>query len=84
MDLLRNRVFFRPNFGTKGMNPAHHGRARSQALSCQHSGVITVRYHMLRAAYEIPLCVSYLFLVVQSFRALLNDMREVLAQTPEA
>ncbi|HEY2820177.1 MAG TPA: hypothetical protein VGJ06_03965 [Candidatus Acidoferrum sp.] len=37
--------------------------------------------HVLRAAYEVPLCVSYLFLVVQSFRAMLNDMREQYAQT---
>ena len=45
----------------------------------------TVHYHVLRAAYEIPLCVSYLFLVVQSLRAQLNDMREHYAQTsPEA
>jgi hypothetical protein len=84
MDFLRIRVFFRPNFGTNRMNPAHHGRARGQASSCKHSGVITVQYHVLRAAYEIPLCVSYLFLVVQSFRALLNDMREQYAQSPEA
>jgi len=39
-----------------------------------------VRYQVLRAACEIPLCVSYLFLVVQSLRALLNDMREHYAQ----
>ena len=36
---------------------------------------------LLKATYEIPLCVSYLFLVVQSFRAMLNDMREHYAQT---
>lgn len=36
---------------------------------------------MLKAAYEVPLCVSYLFLVVQSFRALLNDVREHYAAT---
>ena len=35
-----------------------------------------MRFQMLRAAYEIPLCVSYLFLVVQSLRAMVNDMRE--------
>jgi hypothetical protein len=40
-----------------------------------------MQYHVLRAAYEVPLCVSYLFLVVQSFRALLNDMREHYAQS---
>jgi hypothetical protein len=40
-----------------------------------------VHHDVLRAAYEIPLCVSYLFLVVQSLRALLNDMREFYAQT---
>lgn len=40
-----------------------------------------MNHHVLRAAYEIPLCVSYLFLVVQSFRALLNDMREQYAQS---
>jgi hypothetical protein len=45
-----------------------------------HDGVINVHYDVLRAAYEIPLCVSYLFLVVQSLRALLNDMREYYAQ----
>jgi hypothetical protein len=43
-----------------------------------------VNYQTFRVAIEIPLCVSYLFLVVQSFRALLNDMREHYAQTPEA
>ena len=37
--------------------------------------------HVLKAAYEIPLCVSYLFLVVQSFRAMLSDMREHYAQS---
>ena len=40
-----------------------------------------MHHDVLRAAYEIPLCVSYLFLVVQSLRALLNDMREFYAQT---
>ena len=40
-----------------------------------------MHHDVLRAAYEIPLCVSYLFLVVQSLRALLNDMREYYAQT---
>jgi hypothetical protein len=34
-----------------------------------------VRFHVLRAAYEIPLCVSYLFLVVRSLQATLNEMR---------
>jgi hypothetical protein len=38
-----------------------------------------VQDHVLRAAYEVPLCISYLFLVVQSFRAMLNDMRERFA-----
>ena len=46
-----------------------------------HHGVKYVSFPMLRAAYEVPLCVSYLFLVVQSFRALLNDMREHYATT---
>jgi hypothetical protein len=63
------------------MNPGHHGRARSLGSSCHHNGVITVHHDVLRAAYEIPLCVSYLFLVVQSLRAQLNDMREQSAQT---
>jgi hypothetical protein len=40
-----------------------------------------VHHDVLRTAYEIPLCVSYLFLVVQSLRALLSDMREFYAQT---
>jgi hypothetical protein len=40
-----------------------------------------VRFHLLRAAFEIPLCVSYIFLVVQSLRATLNDMLEQDAQT---
>jgi hypothetical protein len=40
-----------------------------------------LNHHGLRAAYEVPLCVSYLFLVVQSFRALLNDMREHYTQS---
>jgi len=40
-----------------------------------------VRFQLLRAAIEIPLCVSYLFLVVQSFRALLNDLSEHYAQS---
>ena len=35
-----------------------------------------MRFYVLRAVYEIPLCVSYLFLVVQSLRATLNEMRE--------
>ncbi len=39
-----------------------------------------MHHDVLRAAYEIPLCVSYLFLVTQSLRALLNDMREFYAQ----
>ncbi len=34
-----------------------------------------MRLSLLRAAYEIPLCVSYLFLVVRSLQATLNDMR---------
>jgi hypothetical protein len=63
------------------MNPAHHGRARTWDSYCHSNGVINVNHHVLRAAYEIPLCVSYLFLVVQSFRALLNDMREQYAQS---
>ena len=41
----------------------------------------TCVFNLLRAAFEIPLCVSYLFLVVQSLRATLNDMREHKAQT---
>lgn len=69
-----------PNFGTTRMNPAHHGRARTRDSYCHHNGVITVHHDVLRAAYEIPLCVSYLFLVTQSLRALLNDMREHYAQ----
>ncbi len=69
-----------PNFGTTRMNLAHHGRARDLGSSCHHNGVITVHHDVLRAAYEIPLCVSYLFLVTQSLRALLNDMREFYAQ----
>ena len=40
-----------------------------------------VRFHLLRAAFEIPLCVSYIFLVVQSLRATLNDVLEHDAQT---
>ena len=40
-----------------------------------------MHHDVLRAAYEIPLCVSYLFLVVQSLRAQLNEMREQIAQT---
>jgi len=63
------------------MNPAHHGRARIGVSYCHRCGVINVNHHVLRAAYEIPLCVSYLFLVVQSVRALLNDMREQYAQS---
>jgi hypothetical protein len=74
---LRGFVYaLEPNFGTNRMNPAHHGRAQMQHLTCHPNGVINVHHHVLRAAYEIPLCVSYLFLVVQSLRALLNDMRE--------
>ena len=37
--------------------------------------------YVLRAAYEVPLCVSYLFLVVQSFRAMLSDMLAHHAQS---
>jgi hypothetical protein len=40
-----------------------------------------VTQNVLRAAYELPLCVSYLFLVVQSLRLLLNDMREQYAES---
>ncbi len=48
------------------------------------TGVISVHNHVLKAACEIPLCVSYLFLVVQSFRVLLNGLREQIAQSPRA
>jgi hypothetical protein len=34
-----------------------------------------MRLSMLRAAYEIPLCVSYLFLVMKSLQATLSEMR---------
>lgn len=34
-----------------------------------------VRIHVLKAILEIPLCVSYLFLVVRSLQATLNDVR---------
>ena len=37
-----------------------------------------MRLNLLRAALEVPLCVSYIFLVVQSLRATLNDMLERL------
>ena len=70
-----------PNLGTSGLNPAHHGRARGRALSFHSDGVINVHYPVLKAAYEIPLCVSYLFLVVQSLRALVNDLREQQTQS---
>ena len=39
-----------------------------------------MHHDVLRAVYEIPLCFSYLFLVAQSLRALLNDMREHYTQ----
>ena len=31
---------------------------------------------MLRAAYEIPICVSFVFLAVQTLRVTLNDLLE--------
>ena len=34
-----------------------------------------VRFHVLKAVLEIPLCVSYLFLVVRSLQATLSEMR---------
>jgi hypothetical protein len=73
-----------PNFGTTRLNPAHHGRARICDAFLDPDGVINVSHQVLRAAYEIPLCVSYLFLVVQSLRAMLNDMREQHAHSRQA
>ena len=43
-----------------------------------------VSHQMLRAAFEIPLCVSYLYLVVQSLRVQLIDVREQYLQSPQA
>ena len=76
-----SRVFSRPNFGTTQLKPAHHGRARAWDVTLHSDGVTNVSHQMLRVAYEIPLCVSYLFLVVQSLRVHLYDMREQYAQT---
>jgi hypothetical protein len=36
---------------------------------------------VLKIAYEIPLCVSYVFLVVQTLRAVLNDMLAQVARS---
>src|ERR1700750_2460722 len=49
------------------------GASSGRILTIERS--YKVRLHVLKAVLEIPLCVSYLFLVVRSLQATLSEMR---------
>ena len=44
---------------------------------------MTETANVLKAAYEIPVCVSFVFLVVQALRATLNDALDRLIHACE-
>ncbi len=48
-----------------------------------YSAEMTETVNVLKAAYEIPVCVSFVFLVVQSLRATLNDVLDRMIRSCE-
>ncbi len=48
-----------------------------------YSAKVTESANVLKAAYEIPVCVSFVFLVVQALRATLNDVLDRLIHSED-
>jgi hypothetical protein len=48
-----------------------------------YSAEVTEIANVLKAAYEIPVCVSFVFLVVQALRVTLSDVLDRLVRSCE-